>query len=343
MKIYLLLLIILIACHAHAGLHVEWELVHPDEGIQNMAAFETDGRRLYLGHEEGLQLSVDHGYTWRLTLPDRSISCIALGPNTIYAGTWNQGLYRSNSRGNRWAPANKGIPTIDHPFRRPDEYNDIRQIFVSRSGIIVAVGYHGGSYMSTDRAESWHDIYDNWLADGWPIGKDIWRMIEFGGYWWIVTGSGSVVISDDLGNSWKQGRHLHPVSRLHDWTEFDDELYAASPVNIGRLVEDENRWEDLGGQLFSLHDDMRIHALEVNRGRLFVGTSFGVYLIDRNAADIFIPAGLYEFRIANLVSHQDYLYAAVADQGIYRAYIPLVQLYGKASVTWGILKRGSIK
>ena len=191
--------------------------------------------------------------------------------------------------------------------------------------------------MSTDHAESWYDIYDDWLIDGWRLGKDIWRMIECGGYWWVFTGTGSTLISDDLGSSWKNGRSFR-FSRLRSWTEFDDELYAASQVKIGRLVGDENRWEYFGEQLVSLHDDLRIRDLEVNRGRLCVGTSFGVYLIDRDSPDTFIPVGLHEFHIANLVSHYHYLYAAVADQGIYRAYIPLVQAHGKAAVTWGAIK-----
>ena len=52
----------------------------------------------------------------------------------------------------------------------------------------------------------------------------------------------------------------------------------------------------------------------------------------------FIPAGLQEFRILDLVSHQGYLYA-VTDEGIYRASIPVIQPYGKALTTWGAIKQ----
>ncbi len=76
----------------------------------------------------------------------------------------------------------------------------------------------------------------------------------------------------------------------------------------------------------------------MNRGRLFAGLLYsGVYLFDERT-ETFIPAGLQDSLILDIVSHQGYLYAAVEDEGIYRASIPVVQPYGKSATTWGAIK-----
>ena len=55
--------------------------------------------------------------------------------------------------------------------------------------------------------------------------------------------------------------------------------------------------------------------------------------------ETFIPAGLQEFPIADVVSHQGDLYAAVEGKGVYRAAFPRVQPYNKAATTWGTIKQ----
>lgn len=72
MKFYLLLL--LTCSRAHARIQSEWELLRPDEELHWDTSLGTDEYRLYLGHWAGLYISVDLGYTWRLTLPDREIA-----------------------------------------------------------------------------------------------------------------------------------------------------------------------------------------------------------------------------------------------------------------------------
>ena len=81
--------------------------------------------------------------------------------------------------------------------------------------------------------------------------------------------------------------------------------------------------------------------LAVNRGRLFTGLyEFGVYMFDERSEKWF-PAGLQEFHVTALVSHQSDLYAGT-ENGIYRASIPTVQPYAKAVTTWAALKERTL-
>ena len=102
---------------------------------------------------------------------------------------------------------------------------------------------------------------------------------------------------------------------------------GTKPNSLGKISAKDSRREG-------------ITSLAVNRGRLFTGLyEFGVYMFDERSEKWF-PAGLQEFHVTALGSHQSYLYAATGEPGaIYRASIPIVQLYGKAATTWGAVKR----
>ena len=225
---------------AHARIQAEWELLRADEELHWETSLETDEYRLYLGHWEGLYISVDHGYTWRLTLPDRAIRSIAFGPNTVYAGTHYHGLFRSDTRGNTWQPKNDGFALVDNPHLL-GKYSTIEQILVTRSGTVIANKYHSGVYISTNRGESWHDIYEDWHADiGARFGRNIWSMAEFGGYWFAATSSGLMLRSPDNGDTWKWTRHFKD-GRMWDWEVFNDQLYAVTYDSFGRWNEGRRR------------------------------------------------------------------------------------------------------
>ena len=332
---HLVLLAILLAADAHARLQTEWELLRADQELHWGTTLESDDYRLYLGHWDGLYISLDHGYTWDLTLPDRSITCIAFGPNTVYAGTYNYGLYRSETRGNTWKPKNKGFAFEDNPDW-PGDYSPIEQILVTRFGMVITLKYHSGTYTSTDRGESWHEITDEW-------GRffDPWSMTEFDSYLWTGSSSGSIVRSDDNGETWKHAGEFKG-GRMWDWEVSNHRLCAVTQDFFGRWNEAEEVWEYFSEGLEFGFRGPRFQALGVNRGRLFAGLDSGVYMFDEQS-ETFIPAGLHESRIVDLVSHHGYLYVAVEKEGVYRASIPIVQPYGKAAVTWGAIKLGNTK
>lgn len=341
MKIYLLLLIALFASgRAHAAPQVAWKLTH-EADLPYDAVLAADEHRLYLGYSGGFYMSRGPGLTFRLTLPDRHVTPIGVGKNAVYAGTLKHGLYRSDSGGVTWENNSVGIDTFDNgPFVDERRYAEVNQILVTRSGTAIACKYHAGTYISTNRGEWWKSTYNLWRVPGnfnntIRISHDIWSMTETGGYWWAAT-TANIVRSPDKGKTWQSTKNFK-FTRIDDWQEFNGRLYVIRHV-FGRWNEDEHNWEYFSEGLPPSPESTHFTSLAVHRGRLFAGDFYsGVYLFD-DRSDTFVSVGLQDSRIVDIVSHNDYLYAAVMEDGIYRADIQIVQPYGKAATTWGALK-----
>ena len=314
---------------------------------------KSDGPRLYAGTENGVYISLDNGYTSRSTNLNHWITTIAISEDAVYAAEGSSGVFRSDNHGDTWNPKNNGLHETNDETIKTGEIRipHIRQILPTRSGMIIAVGYHSGTYISNDRGETWHNPFGEWMYPGpkgptvpdWSFSDSIFSMTEFDGYWWAVLSSGStdVLRSHNNGDTWEYvgglaTLYLRWFGQVRDWTVLDDRLYVAGHEGIGRWNEAELTWEDLSQGL----PPEGITSLAVNRGRLFTGLyEFGVYMFDKQSEKWF-PAGLQEFHVTALGSHQSYLYAATGEPGaIYRASIPIVQPYGKAATTWGAVKR----
>ena len=296
----------MLANESKANIRTEW--IHIDDGMtmERAIVLETDGHRLFAGTTNGVYISLDNGYTWRLTLDVNDCTAITIHQNTVYAGTFYDGVFRSDNHGETWKPINNGIRTINvdnGEIRLPH----IEQILVTSSGTVVAVGYHSGTHTSTDRGETWHDVTLEWKvrrreAPDWIIGDSIWSMTEFDGYLWSAYSRYQIYRSPDNGQTWEHTREfVH--GRVADWAVLNDRLYVATDEGLARWNEEEPAWEELteGLPVPSNIDRSEIQNLAVNRGRIFAGlTNFGVYMFD-DRIDTFVPAGLQGLTVTALV------------------------------------------
>ena len=343
----LIFVLALITCASNA--RAAWELLPAVQVMENVSALESDGRRLYAGTRRGLYISDDNGDTWRTTALAQSVRTIAISDDAVYVFVYEHGVFRSDDNGETWNPINNGLHTIDDrtgEMRLPS----IHQMLVTGSGMVIAVGYHFGTYISRDRGETWHYPFEEWVFEG-PylstyIAWDTWSMIEFNGFLWSA-GISRLHRTADEGETWERlpnwaaaRRALSDYGEVRDWAVFDDRLYVAATNGFARWDEGELAWDDLSR---GLPDKPQIEVLALNRGRIFAGLqNGGVWMFDE-PSEAWIPAGLQELRISVLVSHQSRLYAvALYDNwnfaGVFRASIPLVHPYGKAAATWGAVK-----
>ena len=337
----------ILANETDAEIRVEW--IHID-GTETMGlgVLETDGRRLYTSTKDGVYLSDDDGYTWRPTELEHSTMAIAISRNAVYAGTNNRGVFRSDSRGVTWNPINNGIRPWEAEPDKEIRYPRIETILVTRSGAVITVMYHQGTYTSTDRGDTWHDVIDDWILPGnkerriddFPIATGIWSMTEFDGYLWASDSSAGhgIYRFPDNGQAWETTSN-YGYGEVSDWAALDGRLYVGAAHGLARWSEKGPAWEYFFEGLPELPN---IRTLAVNRGRLFAGTDNGVFMFDARS-EKFISAGLQDFSVGDLASHQSDLYAKAYAHGelsgIYRASIPVVQPYGKAATTWGDLKK----
>lgn len=79
-------------------------------GIEVLEAWK---QRLYAGASNGIFISTDHGNSWQTTSFKNSATAITIDGNTVYAGTWNQGIFRSDDAGSTWKPLRDGFPFDD--------------------------------------------------------------------------------------------------------------------------------------------------------------------------------------------------------------------------------------
>ena len=345
MKIYLLLLALLTA-HAHA----EWELILNDHG----GSIASDGERLYVSTDKGMSYSRDDGDTWRLSTYKDWIGNLTAFPGAVYGYSHDHGIMRSVTKGNTWHPKNNGFDLVWGGRRF--YYPEIRQFLVTASGMVIAVGYHSGTWISRDRGDRWHAVRDEWKVNdqrytGFPLGDGIWSMGEFGGYLWALNSTSFVARSPDQGATWesipdsRDKRSIAQFSRANVWVEFRGDLYVAGDSGFGRWREEGLEWENLS---HGLSDDPGLSSLVVHRDRIFAGSlQHGVFVFDHHS-ETWYPVGLSDVSISagGLVSHRGNLYAAAASRGhdgIYRAKRPFVSSEGKAAVTWGAIKLGNTK
>ncbi len=310
-----------------------------DYGMQmhHVYSIEATAQRFYAGTGFGLYISFDDGRTWLPTAINKAISTLTVSGNTIYAGTWAQGVYRSDDAGVTWKPIRDGLRFHDRDEKR--YFSDVRRILITDSNVI-SVMYHGGSYTSTDCGETWHDI-----SKKWPSGDSIYSMTEFGGYLWSAISINGMLRSPDNGQTWEWIPRFER-GRVNDWAVLDGRLYVAGQEGIGRWNEATQMWEYPmtglpTGSSVNPNNPPYVMSFAVWNGRLFAGlNTHGVYAFDA-PSETWSFVGLVGLSVSSLLSHREALYAGTFKDGIYGAEPASVsvQPHGKAVTSWARVKQ----
>ena len=317
--------------------HADWKLVKDDA-----YRIASDGERLYAATERGIYLSRDDGITWRASNFNHPVGVLTGSPDAVYGYSWKHGLMRSVTRGNTWHPKNTGLEVRRWENGKWEtRIPHIQQILVTGSGMVIAVGYHQGTWISRDRGDSWHDV-----THEWTLGTGIWSMGEFDGYLWLLYSSDTAARSPDEGATWEvipdwgHRRTIYQFSRVEAWMSFKGDLYVGGGGGFGRWREEGLEWEDLS---HGLPAEPALSSLVVHGNHIFAGSfRHGVFMFDHHS-ETWRPAGLSDMSIPRdgLVTHRGDLFAAVAaagHDGLYRANLRFVTPENKSAVTWGAIK-----
>ena len=332
----LLVTVAVLAQHA-VGDATQWIQLHDGAEIGYVGVLEAGENRLYAGTGHGIFVSDDEGLTWRQTDFEHSPSSMAVDGNTVYVGTFDGGMFRSDDSGETWKPIRNGL--ITYKINEGDEpyWGMMRRILV-RFNEVIAVAYHSGTYVSTDKGETWQNMEEwTWLGGG------IWSMTEFEGNLWCMYSGNPVYRSFDDGKTW-EGLPRLEYGRVTDWAALYNRLYVSAEIGIGRWNELTRGWEY---PMNGLPDSARLKRLAVLDGHLYAGMSTldeskgGVYAFDPDT-EKWSPVGLDGFSINALLSHDSILYAGTSENGIYAATPQRVHPHAKAVTTWGRVKQGAL-
>ncbi|MDE0300727.1 MAG: hypothetical protein OXN17_18980 [Candidatus Poribacteria bacterium] len=337
---------LLVVSIVRAEIELVWRPVADEETMGDAYVLASDGHSLYAGGD-GVHVSDDHGYTWRPTAVTDYTRQIKISEDAVYAATETQGIFRSDDRGNSWQPKSQGLPTWG-----AGEYRSVGQIFISRSGTIVCVTV-SGTFASTDRAETWHEITKKWRVRGHHtlIAQNTNTITELGDSWW-ASGWRTAYRSRDNGGTWEfaSSDGKEEFEWISSWVMLNNRLYAAGAIRheaqhtdyyapyFGRY-EPERRWTKLTRGL-PAPDAARRHnlisSLTLYGRRIFTAHYLdGVYRFNARIEG-WRPVGLQGKRVSSVITHQSHLYAMTYDHGIFRATLRgAVQPDNKAPAIWG--------
>ena len=307
-----------------AGLKPVWGVntwTQLDDGVAmgSVTSLAARRTRLYAGTDNGVFVSIDGGKSWSPTSFNNPVSTLTVDGNTIYVGTWVEGVFRSDDAGLTWKPIRDGLRFEEH--EGDIYYGNVRHIVIIDNSIINVM-YHRGTYTSTDRGETWHDI-----STEWPGGNGIHSMTVFGGYLWSSVSSSSMARSPDNGKTWEP-LHRFDYGHVYAWAALNRQLYVGGYEGVGVWNETTRTWEYpmTGLPIGNLHDPDAlpyVFTLAVQGKRLFAGLyhTKGVYVFDLQS-QTWSSVGLEGRSVSSLLSHGSALYAGTEEDGIY--YLPRV-------------------
>ena len=341
----LMFFVIVVGIASAAALDSALEWVQLDNGrpMAYVSTLEGSEHRLYAAASGGIFFSENGGDTWLPTSfehEEKYVTTLTVDGNTVYAGTWRHGVFRSDDGGITWKSINDGCRFQEvegEPF-----YGEVRRILIIDE-TLISVMYHGGTYTSTDRGETWEDI-----SEAWYIGNSIYSMTMFDGYLWSAMSVEWMARSPDDGRTWQPLVNFQQ-GRVNDWAVLNGQLYVAGQKGVGRWNETLQMWEyPMDGLAINTSEDSNdlpyISNFAVHGEQLFAGLdAHGVYLFD-TASETWSAVGLQGLSILSLLSQGDFLYAGTEDNGIYRTELPVaslafVQPQAKVLTTWADMKR----
>ena len=145
----------------------------------------SPGGVILAGNDVGRVLhSTDYGYTWSNdSVTNKGVFAVADGRDGhLYAGTVQDGIYRSTDSGRSWVQKNTGLSNLY-----------VRALLPRQNGALLA-GTDGGLFKSTDRGESWSFVTTGLYS--------LRALLPIGSQQLIAAGWRGVSFSSDGGTSW---------------------------------------------------------------------------------------------------------------------------------------------
>lgn len=290
------------------------------EGIPqtNIPSIFIEGNTLYAGADSVIYISKDAGKSWsRSSVIHPSadfISSVVKYGNSIYAGTYNYGIFRSDDEGQSWQVINDGLPTFDS-----------RTIsdFVIENDHLYA-GTIGGGVFSLDLKNPSAWIHK---SDGlyYNTSYNVESLIKYNGRLYAGAGANGYFFEKETGSdTWKEVKFDivgdMPLS-FHDMIQLGNNIFISTSNGIYKSTD--------GGSNFSKVDILIGYVDNSNfaqyGNKVYVHFSKGLgmtywFVSTDNGETWKLDQSQYGIEILNLYVYGTKLYAARWD-GLW--YLPL--------------------
>lgn len=301
------------AAREHA--HSQWRPVASPDRARVSALAYADGT-VFAGTMAGLFASEDLGMSWQLRGPaSHSISrLLPSARGALLAGTYRQGILRSNDGGRTWSPVG---------FERNIYITGLVQKSDGRiyAAVLRAVGDEPtGVFRSSDDGRTW-------VASGLESEEVYSLSLPRPGLLFAGTGRG-LFRSEDAGASWSRVGALPsevPVLKVvaageHLYAATGSRLYKIPGGGVARSADGGRSWEPTEG----LPPGTAVLNLAVREGSVFAATGDVVHgggrgLFRLDEAGTWRPAGLEDAWLRELLETPDGLFAGAYELGVFHS------------------------
>jgi photosystem II stability/assembly factor-like uncharacterized protein len=251
-----------------------WDAVltlHEGDAITAMAVGTTpdSGDALFAATESGRLFRSDDGGRSFISpgdgLPDEEVRSLELSPDhasdaTVWASTWDSGVFRSMDRGETWEPMTDGLTT--DPQADAVGVPQFRTLAAGNDGSghrSLFVGGFDGFFRYDERRSTWESVetLSDYIA-GLTVSPDFANDKTIA----VTTYVKGAFVSQDGGATWRsandgltvgdlgEGNEFAPVRRLHDVVfspdySTDGTIFSAYGVRIVKSTDRGASWQEI--------------------------------------------------------------------------------------------------
>jgi photosystem II stability/assembly factor-like uncharacterized protein len=202
-----------------------WKVLGGVTAVQVLALDPTSASTIYAGTARGVFKSTNGGESWDLAgLAGRTVITLAVDsimPATLYAGAFDDHVYKSTDGGGSWITFSVGVPA--------DQYHGVSSIVVdpvtSSTLYVIRGGFGSALYKSTDGAETWTAVNPG----------PVFRLLAISpSALYAVAGRDGFSKSTDGGATWTAaGLPMKDVAALAIDPKNSNTLYASTSAPVG--------------------------------------------------------------------------------------------------------------
>ncbi|HEY9164620.1 MAG TPA: T9SS type A sorting domain-containing protein [Candidatus Kryptonia bacterium] len=249
---------------------------------------------VYLGY-----FSTDSGATWQQLggqVGYNGADCYTFLDSEIYAGSWNDGIYRSTDEGLSWSGT-----------ANPPSFQISAMVTFGNK---IFAGAVGGLYVSTDRASSWVS------SDSGRMAGLVNCIVTDGSYIYVGSNSGGVYISADSGTTWTQTDLYKSNPDVFSLAVKDSTILAGTGLEGGlyRSTDKGRTWH----QLNSGHTNLAVPAVAGCGPNLLAGTAGGGMYISTDSGSTWTQSmnGLQGGNVSCIIVRDSKVYLGTVSQGV---------------------------
>lgn len=196
-------------------------------------AFSRDGVGYAILAGLGLFRSLDGSRSWsRLHTPVRPVRDLRLAvtpEGRVFLGSPREGLWSSDSRGERWDRDMKGLTG-----------NGVRAIVVSPAGTLLAIPSDASGLYERSGSGQWRliPLIDE---DGWPYS--VWEILFLPDGRGVAAGHMEMLFSDDGGKTWKRKHFGQPFQALA--VDASGTVYSQRMMSTFALRRGADSWDEV--------------------------------------------------------------------------------------------------